>query len=77
VPFRSHNGGESTSGAFQKPLMLKGFVGRDAEILTRRHQLDQLVGARLRQSIDPTADIESYLQSQKGGPNPEYKRPGV
>jgi hypothetical protein len=35
------------------------------------------VGARLRQSMDPTADIESYLQSQKGGPNPEYKRPDV
>jgi hypothetical protein len=35
------------------------------------------VGARLRASMDPTGDIESYLQSQKGGPNPGYKRPDV
>jgi hypothetical protein len=51
-------------------------MGRDLS-LSQAIQLDQLVGARLRQSIDPTADIESYLQSQKGGPNPEYKRPDV
>jgi len=51
-------------------------MGRDLS-LSQAIQLDQLVGARLRQSIDPTADIESYLQSQKGGPNPDYKRPDV
>jgi len=51
-------------------------MGRDLS-LSQAIQLDQLVGARLRQSVDPTADIESYLQSQKGGPNPEYKRPDV
>jgi len=51
-------------------------MGRDLS-LSQAIQLDQLVGARLRQSIDPTADIESYLQSQKGGPNLEYKRPDV
>jgi enoyl-CoA hydratase/carnithine racemase len=51
-------------------------MGRDLS-LSQAIQLDQLVGAQLRQSIDPTADIESYLQSQKGGPNPEYKRPDV
>ena len=51
-------------------------MGRDLS-LSQAIQLDQLVGARLRQSMDPTADIESYLQSQKGGPNPEYKRPDV
>jgi hypothetical protein len=35
------------------------------------------VGARLRQTMDPTGDVESYLQSQKGGPNLKYKRPDV
>jgi len=51
-------------------------MGRDLS-LAQAIQLDQLVGARLRQSMDPTADIESYLKSQKGGPNLEYKRPDV
>jgi len=51
-------------------------MGRDLS-LSQAIQLDQLVGARLRHSMDPTADIESYLQSQKGGPNPQYKRPDV
>jgi len=37
-------------------------------------QLDQLVGARLRHSMDPAADVEAYLDSQKGGPNLQYKR---
>jgi len=27
--------------------------------------------------MDPTSDIESYLKSQKRGPNPDYKRPDV
>jgi len=51
-------------------------VGRDLS-LSQAIQLDQLVGARLRQSMDPTADVEAYLQSQKGGPNLDYKRPDV
>jgi enoyl-CoA hydratase/carnithine racemase len=51
-------------------------IGRDLS-LSQAIQLDQLVGARLRASMDPTGDIESYLQSQKGGPNPGYKRPDV
>jgi hypothetical protein len=51
-------------------------MGRDLS-LSQAIQLDQLVGARLRQTMDPTGDIESYLQSQKGGPNPKYKRPDV
>jgi enoyl-CoA hydratase/carnithine racemase len=28
-------------------------------------------------SMDPTADIEGYPDSQKGGPNLQYKRPDV
>ena len=51
-------------------------MGRDLS-LSQAIQLDQLVGARLRQSMDPTGDIESYLQSQRGGPNLTYKRPDV
>lgn len=51
-------------------------MGRDLS-LSQAIQLDQLVGARLRQSMDPTADVEAYLQSQKGGPNLDYKRPDV
>jgi enoyl-CoA hydratase/carnithine racemase len=51
-------------------------MGRDLS-LSQAIQLDQLVGARLRQSMDPTGDIEAYLKSQKGGPNPDYKRPDV
>lgn len=38
-------------------------------------QVDQLVGARLRRAMDPLGDVENYLKSQKGGPNPDYKRP--
>jgi enoyl-CoA hydratase/carnithine racemase len=51
-------------------------MGRDLS-LSQAIQLDQLVGARLRQTMDPTGDVESYLQSQKGGPNLKYKRPDV
>jgi len=51
-------------------------MGRDLS-LSQAIQLDQLVGARLRQAMDPTGDVESYLKSQKGGPNPRYKRPDV
>ncbi len=51
-------------------------MGRDLS-LSQAIQLDRLVGARLRQTMDPTADVERYLESQKGGPNPDYKRPDV
>ena len=51
-------------------------MGRDLS-LSQSIQLDQLVGARLRAAMDPTGDVESYLESQKGGTNPGYKRPDV
>ncbi|TDI64117.1 MAG: enoyl-CoA hydratase/isomerase family protein [Alphaproteobacteria bacterium] len=51
-------------------------MGRDLS-LSQAIQLDQLVGQRLRRAVDPTADVESYLESQKGGPNLDYKRPDV
>jgi enoyl-CoA hydratase/carnithine racemase len=51
-------------------------LGRDLS-LSQALQIDQLVGARQRQVMDPTGDIENYLQSQKGGPNVDYKRPDV
>lgn len=51
-------------------------MGRDLT-LSQAIALDQLVGARLRSAMDPTGDIESYLKSQKGGPNLAYKRPDV
>ena len=51
-------------------------MGRDLT-LSQAIALDQLVGSRLRSAMDPTGDIESYLKSQKGGPNLTYKRPDV
>jgi 3-hydroxypropionyl-coenzyme A dehydratase/trans-feruloyl-CoA hydratase/vanillin synthase len=51
-------------------------MGRDLS-LSQAIQLDQLVGQRLRRAVDPTGDVEGYLKSQKGGPNPGYKRPDV
>lgn len=51
-------------------------MGRDLS-LSQAIQLDQLVGQRLRRAMDPTADVESYLESQKGGPDLGYKRPDV
>jgi enoyl-CoA hydratase/carnithine racemase len=51
-------------------------MGRDLS-LSQAIQLDQLVSARMRRVMDPTQHVESYLQSQKGGPNLEYKRPDV
>jgi enoyl-CoA hydratase/carnithine racemase len=51
-------------------------MGRDLG-LSQAIQLDQLVGQRLRRAMDPTADVDSYLESQKGGPNLTYKRPDV
>ena len=51
-------------------------MGRDLS-LAQAIQLDQLVGSRLQQAMDPTANLGEYLGSQKGGPNPGYKRPDV
>jgi enoyl-CoA hydratase/carnithine racemase len=51
-------------------------MGRDLS-LSQAIQLDQLVGQRLRRAMDPLGDVEGYLKSQKGGPNPDYKRPDV
>ena len=51
-------------------------MGRDLS-LAQAIQLDQLVGQRLRRAIDPLDDVESYLDSQKGGPNLDYKRRDV
>jgi enoyl-CoA hydratase/carnithine racemase len=45
--------------------------------LSQAIQLDMLVGARMKDAMDPTGDVDSYLQSQKGGPNTGYKRPDV
>jgi enoyl-CoA hydratase/carnithine racemase len=49
-------------------------MGRDLS-LTDAMKLDHLVGARLSKAVDATGDVESYLKSQKGGPNLAYKRP--
>ena len=51
-------------------------MGRDLS-MSQAIQLDQLVGQRLRRVMDPLGDVESYLESQKGGPNLKYKRPDV
>jgi enoyl-CoA hydratase/carnithine racemase len=45
--------------------------------LSQAIQLDMLVGARMKSAMDPTGDVDSYLESQKGGPNTGYKRPDV
>ena len=45
--------------------------------LSQAIQLDMLVGARMQSAMDPTGDVVSYLDSQKGGPNLSYKRPDV
>jgi enoyl-CoA hydratase/carnithine racemase len=45
--------------------------------LSQAIQLDMLVGARVKSAMDPTGDVDSYLESQKGGPNTGYKRPDV
>ena len=51
-------------------------MGRDLT-LSQAIQLDRLMGSRMRVVMDPTGDIESYPESQKGGTNPDYKRPDV
>ena len=68
-----------TDGARKTVVPLEGRPappGAD-DLLGQAVQLDQLVGARLRRAMDPLGDVESYLKSQKGGPNPAYKRPDV
>jgi enoyl-CoA hydratase/carnithine racemase len=51
-------------------------MGRDLS-LSQAIQLDQLVSARMRRVMDPTGHLDTYLKSQKGGPNLDYKRPDV
>jgi enoyl-CoA hydratase/carnithine racemase len=51
-------------------------MGRDLT-LSQAIQLDQLVGQRLRRAMDPLGDVKSYLKSQKGGPNLDFKREDV
>ncbi|HUB94919.1 MAG TPA: enoyl-CoA hydratase/isomerase family protein [Stellaceae bacterium] len=51
-------------------------LGRDLS-LSQALQIDQLVGSRLQRAMDPTANLGDYLSSQKGGTNPDYKRPDV
>ena len=51
-------------------------MGRDLS-LSQAIQLDQLVGQRLRRAMDPLGDVKSYLNSQTGGPNLDYKRDDV
>ncbi len=51
-------------------------LGRDLGV-SQAIQVDQLVGARLRRAMDPLDNVETYLKSQKGGPNAGYKRPDV
>ena len=51
-------------------------MGRDLT-LSQAIQLDQLVGQRLRRTMDPLGDVKSYLKSQKGGPNLDFKRDDV
>ena len=51
-------------------------LGRDLSI-SQAIQIDQLAGQRMRRAMDPLGDVESYLKSQKGGPNVAYKRPDV
>jgi len=51
-------------------------MGRDLT-LSQAIQLDQLVGQRLRRAMDPLDNVETYLESQRGGPNVTYRRPDV
>ena len=51
-------------------------LGRDLGI-GQAIQVDQLVGQRMRRAMDPLDNVESYLKSQKGGANVNYKRPDV
>lgn len=43
--------------------------------LRKAFQSDDMVAARMRQTIDPLGDVSGYLASQKGGTNTGYVRP--
>lgn len=49
-------------------------LGRDLGV-SQAIQVDMLVGQRMRHAMDPLDNVETYLKSQKGGPNVDYKRP--
>ena len=51
-------------------------MGRDMP-LPQAINIDRLVGVRQAQAIDPTANLQDYLHSQKGGTNVGYKRQDV
>lgn len=51
-------------------------LGRDLGV-AQAIEVDQLVGARLQHAMDPLGSVEEYLRSQKGGPNPGYRRDDV
>jgi enoyl-CoA hydratase/carnithine racemase len=76
---------EEKTNAFARELSLRHLavlehakiaaqMGRDLS-LTDAMKLDHLVGQRLAKAVDATGDIDTYLKSQKGGPNLAYKRP--
>jgi enoyl-CoA hydratase/carnithine racemase len=76
---------EEKTNAFARELSLRHLavlehakiaaqMGRDLS-LTDAMKLDHLVGQRLAKAVDATGDIDTYLKSQKGGPNLGYKRP--
>ena len=49
-------------------------LGRDVP-LPHALQIDRLVTARMQTEVDAFGDLDSYLESQKGGPNVSYRRP--
>jgi len=51
-------------------------LGRDLP-LPHAIEVDRLVTARLRLGMDPIANVDDYLKSQKGGTNTEYRRPDM
>ncbi|CAB3779882.1 enoyl-CoA hydratase/isomerase family protein [Paraburkholderia caffeinilytica] len=51
-------------------------LGRELP-LSQALDVDRLIGWRQRLSVDPTANLEEYLSSQKGGTNTNYQRPDV
>ena len=40
-------------------------------------RMDQIVGERQFLAIDPTADVDGWLKSQKGGPKTGYRHPSL
>jgi enoyl-CoA hydratase/carnithine racemase len=51
-------------------------MGRELP-LSKALEVDRLIGARQSLAVDPTANLSSYLDSQKGGTNLNYKRPDL